>query len=281
MIGIYKIINNITKEIYIGQSTNIKIRWAQHKRAFKNNEYPHLKIYQAFKKYGLENFSFEVIEQCEKDELNEREQYWIKYYNSYINGYNMTPGGAGDINRYDTKGIQKMWDEGYRVEDIKEVIGCSISTIHSKLHNYKDFNYSNSKLRNFNYLQQHEQNVQPISLRTPIYQYELNGKYVREFNSVKEAAAMFNKQPDNISMVLSGKRKTAFGYFWSREKKSYMPPIAAPNGKVVKNILTGIIYPSINTAARENNINANTIKISCEKRKNKNENLNSYDWEYI
>ena len=82
-------------------------------------------------------------------------------------------------------------------------------------------------------------------------------------------------------MVLSGKRKTAFGYFWSREKKDYMPPIAAPNGKLVRHIPTNKIYPSINNAARENNISVNIIKRSCEQRKNKNENLDSSDWEYI
>ena len=282
MIGIYKITNVLNNQCYIGQSTNIQIRWNQHLKTFKNNEYPHLKIYQAFKNYGIENFSFEVIEQCTMNDLDEREKYWIKYYNSYNSGYNMTPGGTGgDVKRYDAEKIQKLWDEGYRVEDIKEMIGCSISTIHSKLQGYKDFNYANSKLRNFNYAQQHKQNTQSVSLRTPIYQYELTGKYIREFNSVKEAAAIFNKQPDNISMVLSGKRKTAFGYFWSREKKDYMPSIAAPNGKLVRHIPTNRIYPSINNAARENNTSVNIIKRSCEQRKNKSENLNSSDWEYI
>ena len=72
----------------------------------------------------------------------------------------MTPGGTGgDAKRYDAEKIQKLWDEGHRVEDIKEIIGCSISTIHSKLQGYKNFNYANSKLRNFNYAQQHKQNT--------------------------------------------------------------------------------------------------------------------------
>ena len=50
-------------------------------------------LYLAFQKYGLENFSFEIIEECEPEQLNLKEQYWIDYYDSYNNGYNMTSGG--------------------------------------------------------------------------------------------------------------------------------------------------------------------------------------------
>ena len=48
------------------------------------------KIYQAFNQYGLENFIFEVVEECEAAKLNEQEQYWIEYYDCYNNGYNMS-----------------------------------------------------------------------------------------------------------------------------------------------------------------------------------------------
>lgn len=282
MIGIYKITNRINGKIYIGQSIDIQYRWKQHLKALNDNKYSHLKIYQAFKKYGIENFSFEIIEQCTENDLDEREKYWIKYYDSYNSGYNMTIGGTGgDIKRYDIEKIQKMWDQGYRTNDIKEAIGCSLTTIHKRLHGYKDFNYASSRLRNFNYAQQYGQVIQSTALRTSIYQYELNGKYVQEFKSIKDAAAAMNGQSDSISMVLSGKRKTAFGYFWSREKKDNMPPVAAPNGKLVRHIPTSNIYSSINQAARENNIQADIIKTSCEKRKNNNNNLNFYEWEYV
>lgn len=48
---------------------------------------------QAFEKYGKENFSVELIEEVPNSQLNDKEIYWIKYYNSYYYGYNMTPGG--------------------------------------------------------------------------------------------------------------------------------------------------------------------------------------------
>lgn len=90
MIGIYKIENLINGHCYIGQSVDIKRRWRQHRTDYKIIDYP---LYLAFRKYGLENFSFEIIEECSSDLLNEREIYWIKYYNSYQEGYNQTQGG--------------------------------------------------------------------------------------------------------------------------------------------------------------------------------------------
>lgn len=93
--GIYKIENNINGKVYIGQSSNILKRWIAHKNTYsnpnsKNYDYP---IYRAIRKYGLENFSFEILEECSVDSLNEREKYWIQYYQSYSNGYNQDEGG--------------------------------------------------------------------------------------------------------------------------------------------------------------------------------------------
>lgn len=88
---IYKITNKINNKIYIGQTVNYKRRFAEHKRQRSGNE-PEKILYQAFSKYGIENFNFELIEECEN--YNEREIFWIKYYNSLVpNGYNMTEGG--------------------------------------------------------------------------------------------------------------------------------------------------------------------------------------------
>lgn len=61
----------------------------EHKLPYKRIN-PTKKIYQAFNQYGIDNFTFEVIEECEVNKLNEREQYWIDYYDCYNNGYNMS-----------------------------------------------------------------------------------------------------------------------------------------------------------------------------------------------
>lgn len=93
MIGIYKITNLLNNKVYIGQSRNISERWRSHRTKYQTQDYP---LYRAIRKYGIDNFSFEVIEECEIDKLNDREIYWIAYYNANNknNGYNLTEGGS-------------------------------------------------------------------------------------------------------------------------------------------------------------------------------------------
>lgn len=99
--GIYKITNQINGKVYIGQSIDIKDRWQEHKReAFKQDSYKYnYPLYQAIRKYGLENFTFEILEECLFEELNQKEIEYISLYESYPpdngKGYNQNPGGGG------------------------------------------------------------------------------------------------------------------------------------------------------------------------------------------
>ena len=56
-------------------------------------------LHKAFRKYGSDNFSFEVLEECDRDLLNEREMYWITFYDTFKNGYNQTAGGYQSIRK--------------------------------------------------------------------------------------------------------------------------------------------------------------------------------------
>lgn len=94
--GIYKITNIVNKKCYIGQSIDIENRWRQHKLQSSWRKQKEKALYRAFIKYGLENFVFEIIEECKRKDLDRREIYWIKKYNSCKCGYNMTKGGQGD-----------------------------------------------------------------------------------------------------------------------------------------------------------------------------------------
>lgn len=94
--GIYKIENLINKKVYIGQSNNIYKRYHFHHKSDCFNENSpayNFQIYQAIRKYGIQNFSIIVLELCDIDKLNEKEIFWINYYDSFKNGYNRTPGG--------------------------------------------------------------------------------------------------------------------------------------------------------------------------------------------
>lgn len=142
MTGIYKIENLITHRCYIGQSRNIQKRWLAHKNAVydkkqKSYDYP---IYRAIRKYGIENFSFEIIEQCPVDELNEREKFWIKHFSSYEKGYNQTPGG-------ESLGSHKLTLE--QVREIKQrLINFKIFDSHQKI--AQDYNVSDDTIQAIN-----------------------------------------------------------------------------------------------------------------------------------
>ena len=93
--GIYKITNKINGKCYIGQSIHIEKRWTKEKfvsRDPKSSSYNTM-LSKAFREYGPENFNFEIVEECPVELLNEKEIYYIDYYDSYFNGYNSTTGG--------------------------------------------------------------------------------------------------------------------------------------------------------------------------------------------
>ena len=95
MIGIiYKITNNITNKVYVGQTIQkLKDRWYRHCSSKGNKGELNMHIKRSIIKYGKENFSISLLEECNVEDLDERERYWIKFYNSYENGYNETIGG--------------------------------------------------------------------------------------------------------------------------------------------------------------------------------------------
>lgn len=87
--GIYKITRLKTGEIYIGKSTDVKARWQQHtKSAFHCGTISHSILHTTMEKDGIENFTWELIEEVPKDKLSEREKYWIEFYDSKNYGLN-------------------------------------------------------------------------------------------------------------------------------------------------------------------------------------------------
>ena len=87
--GIYKITRLKTGEIYIGKSTNIKDRWVQHcKTVYGAGTIAHSILHTTMAKDGLEQFTFELLEEVPKEKLTEREKYWIMFYGSRDYGLN-------------------------------------------------------------------------------------------------------------------------------------------------------------------------------------------------
>lgn len=92
--GVYKLTNLKNQKVYIGQAANLADRWKDHIKAGLGIDTPNNMLYMAMMKDGVENFTFEVLEECERSDLNDREKYYISFYGAQEWGYNMRKGGA-------------------------------------------------------------------------------------------------------------------------------------------------------------------------------------------
>lgn len=86
--GIYLYTNKLNNKKYVGQSVNIEQRFISHLKSYSTPF--DIELHNV----GLDNFSFEIIELCKKEELNQKEKYWIEFYDTYNNGYNQTTGNG-------------------------------------------------------------------------------------------------------------------------------------------------------------------------------------------
>ena len=145
---IYKITNKLNGKVYIGQTIkSLEERFQKHCWGTSENDRYHLNmaIKRAIKKYGKENFTINLIEEVETDKLDEREVYWISFYDSYNKGYNCTLGGQNGA----TRRCSLSWTEenevieakylGFSIREIGEAYNIDRSTVHNifKRHNLK------------------------------------------------------------------------------------------------------------------------------------------------
>lgn len=281
MRGIYKIYNTLTGKCYIGQSINVPRRWTEHIYHAKhfNKEKEKNKLYLALNKYGLDNFEFSLIENCPSEiSLDEREIYWISYYNSFVDGYNSTKGGQGSCaQKIEKEWIYQLWDDGLSSKEIQYITNYSKTSVYQYLKHYKNYSAQESKNRgyksNLDILKNIEQNIpyQMIDkhwnkLCQPIYQYDLFGNYIQMFHSIAEAERYFNTSigDSSIRKYLNNRGdNTALGYQWSKEKVEKMPIVARPRAKLVKCITTLEIFPSAKDASEKYNIPRQSITNCC------------------
>lgn len=264
MCGIYKIKNLINNKVYIGQSLDIKRRWQAHK-----NVQDDCAIHLAFKKYGIKNFSFEVLEECPPELLDEREIFWIKEYNSFNNGYNMTLGGSGSLKRsvecYDEKGnFLKSYNS---ITEAALDADTSCEQIISVCQHYEQRYFAGNyqwKYSNDNTL------IQPRTKRASkeIYQFDKKGNFIKKFNSLTEVSKELKVDKSRICACCNGRQKTAYGFQWSyypiQDQVSYIKQQKRPvqkfdlNGNFIKE------YESISEAAKDNNTTPGNIGSVCQ-----------------
>ena len=201
---IYKITNNLNGKIYIGKTNfTIEKRWKEHCNDYQKETLQKRPLYSAMKKYGIENFSIEEVEQLESpQQAEEREKYWIEYYGSFKYGYNATRGGDGKTYAdYDL--IYSLWNEGKNNKEIQEITKYDYLTISIALSNY-------------NVSSEEKQRRGRINIQKPVAKLDKNTlQIIKVYSSVEEAYRDLQKQTSgHIAEVCKGKRKSAYGYSW-------------------------------------------------------------------
>lgn len=242
-IGIYMIKNLFNNKVYIGQSTNIDRRWNDHKNKLNNNKHENLHLQESYNKYGEDNFSFEIICKCGKDELNDKEVYYINKFKSYMpeNGYNLTKGGNSNI-AFTESTIEKMRNSheyefvsilqySTRKEFIKRYNSISeasreINGTPSGIRNCANkfsFDIGASKTyKGFIWIYEFEKerfedyNIEKYLKREfsiPINKYQYpSGKFICRYDTVLLAATDNNVSNDVISMCVRGVQKQSNGF---------------------------------------------------------------------
>jgi len=123
MQGIYKITYIKNKKCYVGSSTNIENRWKNHINNLKKGNHPSKGLQNVYNKHGLNSLKFEVIEEVQcKDNLIEREQYWINTLNSYYKGFNgvRLVDGRAQLNEKQRQNISIKTKLGMNKSEIKD-----------------------------------------------------------------------------------------------------------------------------------------------------------------
>lgn len=210
--GIYKIENLINGKVYIGQSINVYTRWTNHKNDSKN---PNSKcynrpFYKDLRKYGIKNFDWSILECCKPEELNEREIYWVKYYdsNNLEKGYNLTPGGNEPVAICPSK-LYELWDQGFTVKELTEILGVNHSTVCKwlKLHPSYSTELSRSRSgRKTYYNKEHSYEK--------IWQYSLSGDFIKEWDSFHEIERELGLNRASISYCCRNRYYSSYGYRW-------------------------------------------------------------------
>lgn len=225
-IGIYKIENKINGKIYIGQSINIKARLRSHicsaYNQNKKNDYD-LVIHKAIRKYGADNFSYEIIEECPKEKLNEREEYWIVYYDSYYNGYNSTKGGDNydhlgkPVELYDYDGNYVMTIKS--ATDVAKYLGISRAVVYQVLYGQR----KSCKNYQLKYKDDDKKIITKYKNRQggkiPVVQLDKYGNLIQEFESTYAAARELDLDASAITKCCRKKLKSCGGFHWKYKEE--------------------------------------------------------------
>lgn len=210
MAYIYQITNDVNQKIYIGKTENsIEKRFKEHCWDASRERNEKRPLYNAMRKYGVEHFHIELIEETNNPE--EREVYWIEKKQSFKNGYNATIGGDG--RKYiDYDLVVKTYQDLQNIKLVAKQLHHDESTI-SKILKEKNINIKSS----IEWMRENR--------GKKVGQYDLNDNFIQSFDSRGLASkylidnhyttsVAIDAVAGRIGQVCNGKRKTAYGFKW-------------------------------------------------------------------
>lgn len=229
--GIYLITNNINGKKYIGQSRNLIKRWGQHKTESRRDN-PNLIVDKAIKKYGIDNFSFEILFECPLNMLDDWETDMIRLYDSMRpRGYNCVDKCNG-VSEKGRKILRKRMKENNPMKNpevVDKVKNKLKGTHHNRVTEYqievtKKRMKENNPMKNpevakkvsmkITGRKQDKERVIRNSKHTNILQFSKDGKFIKKWDLVSDITKELGVDHCCIYAVLNGKQKTAGGYIW-------------------------------------------------------------------
>lgn len=207
---------------YVGLTMrDVNKRWGNGK-AYKRQKV----VYNAILKYGWNNISHIVYECNTESEMKYLERYLIAYYNTtdHRYGYNVTEGGDGhrgvpnvnrrSVDQYDRQGhFIRTWESFSAVwkelnYDIASIINCAKKN-RKTAYNYYWFYSGETPV------------FKTYKTHRKVYQYDLNGNFIAEYNNAAEAGRVLGKDKHSITKCCNKKQKTAYGYIFVYENDNF------------------------------------------------------------
>jgi group I intron endonuclease len=224
---IYKIINPQNK-IYIGQTINYRDRMYQYRSSFKNKSKTHVgpKLYNSFQKYSWDEHTFEIIEECTLEQLNERETYWKKYYLEQVENdwskvlfCELYDNGGGPKSEETKKKIsqsnlKKIISDDTRLKKRNSMLGKKASEETKMKMSLAHRGKPKSEEHKKNMLQNRDNVIQGVKLKNskPVLQYDLEMNLIKKWRNITEAKIYMNGK--DISRCLYNKKDNVGGYIW-------------------------------------------------------------------
>lgn len=240
----------------------------------KNPKYAtyHNYLHRAIRKYGADAFNVEQVEECANDMLDEREKFWINQLGTFRCGYNMTIGGEG-CTRYSDAELLEAWNGGMTLTEISQMVGITRNKLGQRLRTLgitaKEIN-------------QRRYSASAAHTQRPIYQYGLDGYFIKEYPSLVSAEELFGCS--SIGAAVCGAVHTSCGYQWRPYKTDRIKPYHSNNNgqskKVSQYAMDGSYIRSYQSATDAAKAIGKDVANLCAVCRGKQKSCGGYLWKY-